>query len=106
MGRSNGLAGAVRHLTIGALVEKAAMFIGGLLLLRLLPITEYGALVLAYSTYTIIDLFAGFAMGDLVVSRYSQAEGRSDESSAGEARELLGSYLFWTFCGLAGVAVL
>jgi len=105
MTASTGLAGAVRHLTIGAIVEKAATFVSGLLLFRLLPLADYGALVLAYSTFAIVELFAGFAMGDLVVTRYAQRQEPVSRQPAAEARDLLGSYLLWMAFGIAGAGV-
>lgn len=97
-----GLRRALGHLMTGAVVEKIATLASGLVLLRLLPLETYGALVLAYSTFSLIDLAAGLAMNDLVVSRSSSARGQADDA---HARRLIGSFLFWSVAGVCAVAV-
>ena len=99
--RHVGLRGALRHLMTGAVVEKVATVASGLVLLRLLPLEEYGALVLAYSTFSLIDLAAGLAMNDLVVSRSASAKGSNDDAGS---QRLVGSFLFWSATGLVAVA--
>jgi O-antigen/teichoic acid export membrane protein len=105
---TQGLANAIRHLSIGALVEKIAMFASGLLLLGLLPLDEYGALALAYGTYTIVNLVAGWGMGDLVVARHAQAHAVATTAgtTTDEDSRLLGSFLFWVFAGVGIVAMI
>jgi O-antigen/teichoic acid export membrane protein len=97
------LAGAVRHLMQGAAVEKVSNLVNGLVLLRALSIPEYGLLVLIYSAYAMVDFVVGLALGELIVSRCSEARGRSADSD--ESTVLFRSYVLLTFCTMALVAV-
>jgi O-antigen/teichoic acid export membrane protein len=81
------LAGALRHLGVGAIVEKVSSFVSGLILLRLLGLAEYGSLVLLYSTYALLDFAIGLGLGDLVVASCSAVQR--------EGRGLYRSYLVW-----------
>lgn len=90
---------ALRHLMTGAIVEKAATLVSGLVLLRLLPLEDYGVLVLAYSAVTPVNFIAGLAMHDLIVSRASGLRAGAGSGSDG----LVGSFVFWFAAGLVVV---
>jgi O-antigen/teichoic acid export membrane protein len=97
------LGSALRQLTMGAVVEKCANLAGALLLLRYLPLADYGALTIAYATYTAIEFVAGLGLSDLVVARCAEARSQDDEVTEGK---LLGSYLVWVVGGAAVCAIL
>ena len=96
-------AGAVRHLMQGAAVEKLSSLLNGLVLLRALSVTEYGLLVLVYSAYSMVDFAVGLALGELIVSRCSEARGESPDSE--ESGALFRSYIVLTLCTTVIVAV-
>lgn len=100
---SSSLANAVRHLTQGAVVEKVSSLANGLILLRALSLPEYGLLVLVYSVYSLVDFASGLALGELIVSRCSEARTRHGESDQSAA--LFRSYVLLMCCTMAVVAI-
>ncbi len=93
----------LRHLTVGAAIERASTFVNALILLRFLPPAEYGTLVLIYSLYGLLALIAGLGQGELVVARRAQARGRGSRE---DDRSLLSAYLLLVAGGLAGSLLL
>lgn len=93
----------LRHLTVGAAIERASTFVNALILLRFLPPAEYGTLVLIYSLYGLLALIAGLGQGELVVARRAQARGRGSQQ---DDRSLLSAYLLLVEGGLAGALLL
>lgn len=100
---SSHLAGAIRHLMQGAVVEKVSSLANGLILLRALSVPEYGLLVLVYSLYSLFDFAVGLALGELIVARCS--ESRGDPRRAAESAGLFRSYVLLTLCTMAAMTI-
>src|SRR5688500_11114830 len=90
-GMNDRLGGAVRHLMQGAVVEKLSSVANGLILLRALPVADYGLLVLVYSVYSLVDFVVGLALGELIVSRCSEA--RAERGGPAASARLFQSYI-------------
>ncbi len=88
------LAGAVRHLMQGAVVEKISSLANGAILLRGLPLQEVRSPCADYSVYALVDFVIGLALGELIVSRCSEM--RREEGGQAKAAAIFRSYLLFT----------
>lgn len=94
----------IRHLSIGAVVERSLGILNTIVLLRGLAIGEFGALVLIYTVYTFVDFLVGLGQGDLVVARCARATGSGGRDEEDAAR-LYPSYAFLVLLGTAAVLI-